>query len=78
MSRTFVRPAAHGNHISVYLEVAEVGVLVVRATSDEIDPRGRLIPETLSLRSAKLLDRLEQDQTPLPPVDGDDATRNRE
>jgi hypothetical protein len=63
----------------VYLEVAEVGVLVVRATSDARDPRGNLIPETLSLRSAKLLDRLAEEQTSLPPWDdGPDATQNLE
>lgn len=65
----------------MYLEVAEVGVLVVRATSDAIDPRGRMIPETLSLRSAKLLDRLAEEQTSLPPPgqdDAPDATQNRE
>jgi hypothetical protein len=66
----------------VYLEVAEVGVLVIRATSDAIDPRGRLIPETMSLRSAKILDRLAETQTPLPPWTDDgadaDATQNPE
>lgn len=65
----------------MYLEVAGVGVLVVRATSDARDPRGNLIPETLSLRSAKLLDRLAKEQTSLPlpeQDDGPDATQNLE
>lgn len=65
----------------MYYEVREIGVLVVRATEDRIDPRGRMIPESLSLRSLKLLDRLAQDQTAFPqhdPGDEDDAMRNQE
>lgn len=58
----------------MYYEVKGVGVLVVRATEDAIDSRGRLIPETLSLRDSKLLARLADDQTAMPRwSDADDA-----
>lgn len=59
----------------MYYEVKGVGVLVVRAVEDVTDARGRLMPETLSLRDSKLLDRLADDQTAMPQwSDEDDAT----
>lgn len=75
-SLTYVRAPVRGNHTSVYYEVAELGVLAVRASSEVDDPRGRLTPMTMSLRSSALLVRLAQDQTPLPP--GDAAMRDPE
>lgn len=74
--QTFVRVPAHGNHTSVYYEVRELGVLVVRAESDGDDPKGTLYPLTMSLRSSALLARLAEDQTPLPP--SADATPDQE
>ncbi len=53
----------------MYYEVRDVGVLVVRASEDRVDPRGKLIPETLSLRALGLLERLADDGTAMSPPD---------
>ena len=62
-SRIFVRPS--GPSLTFYVEVRGVGVLAVPAETADAQT-GSLAPRGLKLLKLELLDRLEQDQTPLP------------
>lgn len=76
-SRTYARPWAHPGGqpgMSLYYEVAEVGVLVVRAESHYDDGEGTLQPVTVSLRSLRILERLDQTGTPMPPPSPPDVS----
>lgn len=64
-SRIFSRPRPTG--LTLYVEVRDLGVLVVPVESVLADPRGRLSPRCAKLLSAQVLDRLAQTQTPLLP-----------
>lgn len=63
--RIFSRPAHQGPGVTLYVEVGELGVLVVPAESAPQDPRGRLYPASAKLLSLQVLDRLAQSQTPM-------------
>ncbi len=65
-SRIFTRARPSG--VVFYVEVVDLGVLVVPAESNPRDPRGKLYPQTSKLLSRRVLDRLERSQTPLPQV----------
>jgi hypothetical protein len=68
-SRIFIRPAPQG--VLAYVEVRDVGVMVIPLDSDLVDPRGKVIPRGLKLLKLEVLDRLAQIQTPLPPPPDD-------
>lgn len=74
-SRIFTRPRSSG--VVFYIEVRELGVLVVPALSNPGDPRGTLSPQSAKLLSAKVLDRLEAQQTPLPSPPSDPIPSGR-
>lgn len=62
-SRIFTRPSSAG--VTFYVEVADVGVMVIRTESNPRDLQGKLYPQTGKLLSRAILDRLEQQGTPL-------------
>lgn len=63
--RIFSRPTNQGPGVTLYVEVGDLGVLVVPAESAPQDPRGRLYPVSAKLLSLAILDRLAQSQTPM-------------
>lgn len=72
-SRIFTRPRSSG--VVFYVEVRELGVLVIPAQSGPTDPQGKLYPQSAKLLSAKVLERLEAQQTPLPPPEPTPSVR---
>jgi hypothetical protein len=65
-SRIYARASPGRTGVTFYVEVAEVGVMVIPTESLPRDPRGRLYPQGAKLLSLAVLDRLAESQTPLP------------
>jgi hypothetical protein len=65
------KPVDQREGVSLYVECGpdetfSGGVLVIRAVSRLDDHAGALQPVSMSLRDSKILERLSQEQTPLP------------